>query len=296
MNPNRRDFIAFSAAALATPLVKPAAAIEPIRRAGGPHMRLSLAGYSFRQKLDLKKPTWTYFDFIDFAAAQQIDAVEFTEYFFDGTSPEYLAKLKLNCTRLGLDVNGTAIRNDFCLKDAEALKKQMDHVNAWTERTVALGGKTMRIFAGTMPKGDREEDARRRAVECIEKCCEYSKKVGVYLALENHHGIVASADQMLSIVTAVRSDYFGVNLDTGNFSTKDPYADLTRVAPYAVTVQVKTEVKPEGKPAEEADLPRKIKMLRDANYRGYVVLEYEAKEDATTAVPKYLKELRKLIG
>ena len=45
-----------------------------------------------------------------------------------------------------------------------------------------------------------------------------------------------------------------------------------------------------------ADFGRFVKILKKANYRGYVVLEYEAKEDPFVAVPRYLKELRKLIG
>jgi|TARA_B110000495_G_C22751826_1_gene440475 hypothetical protein len=45
-----------------------------------------------------------------------------------------------------------------------------------------------------------------------------------------------------------------------------------------------------------ADISRLIGILKKANYRGYVVLEYEAKEDPFTAVPRYLKELRQLIG
>ena len=52
-------------------------------------------------------------DFIDFAAAQDIDAVEFTAYYFPETTPAFLAGLKSRCTRLGLDVSGTAVGNDF---------------------------------------------------------------------------------------------------------------------------------------------------------------------------------------
>ena len=59
-------------------------------------MKLSIAAYSFRQWLDLKKkpkPDMTLFDLIDFAAAQEIDAVELTAYYFAETSPKYLAEL-----------------------------------------------------------------------------------------------------------------------------------------------------------------------------------------------------------
>jgi len=47
---------------------------------------------------------------------------------------------------------------------------------------------------------------------------------------------------------------------------------------------------------EEADLAKLMKMLRDVNYQGYVALEYEAKEDPKTAVPRYVKELKKYMG
>ena len=77
------------------------------RPAGKPWLRLSLAAYSFRQALDLKKKkaTMTLFDFIDFAATLPLEAVELTSYYFAETSDSYLAKLKSHCTRLGLDVN-----------------------------------------------------------------------------------------------------------------------------------------------------------------------------------------------
>ena len=72
-------------------------AIEPIRRVGRPHLRLSLAAYSFRQFLELRKkpaPTMTLDDFIDLAAELPLDAVELTAYYFPQTTPRYLAGLK----------------------------------------------------------------------------------------------------------------------------------------------------------------------------------------------------------
>jgi sugar phosphate isomerase/epimerase len=272
-------------------------AIEPIRRHDRPHLRLSLAGYSFRQALNLnqKPPTMTYDGFIDLAATLPFDAVELTEYYFAQTTNPYLAGLKGRCTRQGLDVSGTAIRNDFCVTDGTRLKQQIDHVKRWVEHTSRLGGRTVRIFAGTVARDDKEERARRQCVEAIQEASEYAGQFGIYLALENHGGITATSDQMLAIVRAVKSNWFGVNLDTGNFRTKNPYADLERLAPYAIVVQIKTEIHREGQQkAEEADLKRKIQILRAANFRGYVVLEYEAAEDAKTAVPRYARQLREM--
>ena len=274
-------------------------AIEPIARTGKAKMRLGLAAYSFRQWLDLKKkkePGMTLADFIDFAAEQDIDAVELTQYYFAETTPQYLAGLKARCTRLGLDVSGTAVGNNFCTPDADKLKAEIASVKAWVEHTSRLGGKTIRIFAGSVAKGDSEEKARERCVAAIQEACDHAARYGIFLALENHGGITSTPDQLLAIVKAVKHDAFGVNLDSGNFRTVDPYADLEKIAPYAVIAQLKTEVSPTGKGTQEADLKRLVDILRHANYRGYLVLEYEAKEDARSAVPRHLATLKKLLA
>ncbi|MFN4259429.1 MAG: sugar phosphate isomerase/epimerase family protein [Gemmataceae bacterium] len=272
--------------------------IEPIARTGPPHFRLGLAAYSFRKYLALNlkpQPPMTLDDFVEFAAAIQLDAVELTAYYFADTSSAYLARLKRKCTQLGLDVSGTAVGNDFCVPDAAQHKEQMAMVKSWIERTSLLGGKTIRIFAGRVAKGDTEEKARVRCVAAIQEACDHAAQYGVILALENHGGITATPDQMLAIVQAVKHDHFGVNLDSGNFHTADPYADLERIAPYAVVAQLKTEIQRAGQPKEEADLKRLLDILRKVHYRGYVVLEYEAAEEPKVAVPKYVKILRELI-
>ena len=293
MRISRRRFLVASAALATVPAVK---GIEPIKRTGKPHLRLSIAAYSFRQYLDLKKPTMTLDDFAELAAKLELDAIEPTAYYFGDTSLAYMAKLKAHCTRLGLDISGTAVGNDFCHTEAEKQKGQLKYVKDWTERASVMGAKTVRIFAGSVKKGDSEQKAIPRCVEAIEECCEHAAKYGVLLALENHGGITSTAEQMLGLIKAVKHDHFGVNLDTGNFHTEDPYADLAKIAPYAVTVQIKTEIKRAGKALEEADLDRKIGILRTANYRGYVALEYEAKEDPKAAVPRAVAALRKLMG
>jgi sugar phosphate isomerase/epimerase len=273
-------------------------AIEPIRRTGPSHIRLSIAAYSYRKYLALNarpKPTMSLDEFVETAAKMGLDAVEPTAYYFPETTPAYLAHLKGKCTRLGLDVSGTAISNNFCLPDAAKLKEQIAHVKRWVEHTSRLGGKTIRIFAGNVAKGETEEKARARCIEAIEEACDFAGQFGIYLALENHGGITETCAQMLAVVQGVKHDWFGVNWDTGNFHSADPYADLARLAPYAVVVQIKTEVHP-NKKTEEADLKRLVDMLRSAGYRGYVALEYEAEEEPKTAIPRHIAALQKMMG
>jgi len=297
---NRRHFVlgSLASAGVVAANAGTSEAIDPIRRQGRSMFKLGLAAYSFRQVLDIRrKPqTMTLDGFIDLAASMPFDGVELTEYYFTETTTRYLASLKGRCTRLGLDVSGTAIRSDFCVNNATRLKEEVDHAKRWIEHTSRLGGRTMRIFGGTVARGDTEERARRQCIDAMQEVSDFAGGFGVYCALENHGGITGTSEQMLALVRAVKSDWFGVNLDTGNFRTKNPYEDLERLTPYAVVVQMKTEITREGMKAEEADLKRKFQMLRTANYRGYVVLEYEAAEDAKTAVPRYARAMRELCG
>src|SRR5262249_26161759 len=192
-------------------------------------------------------------------------------YYFAKTDNDYLDSLKARCARHKLVVSGTAVGNDFCHTDKARLAQELKSVKDWTERTARLGGKTMRIFAGSVKKVDTEVNARQRAIDSIHEACAHAAKHKVILALENHGGITATAEQLLKIVKAVKSDWFGVNLDTGNFHTPDPYADLAKAAPYAVVCQVKTEVFPNGK-REDADFKKMTDILKKENFQGFVAL------------------------
>ena len=296
----RRQFFQTAVAGTGLTLgTQTASAIEPIQRNGKPLIKLSVAAYGYRKYLDLKikpKPSMTLEDFAEIAAGMNLGAIEPTAYYFADTSPEYLAKLKGKCTRLGLDISGTAIGNNFCHLDPQKLKEQQKYVRDWIERTARLGGKTVRIFAGKLDKGDTEEKARERVVGLIQESCDFAAKHGIILALENHGGIVATLDQMMALVKAVKHDWFGVNWDTGNFHTEDPYGDLAKLVPYAVVVQIKTEIQRAGKPKEEADLRKLLDMLRGVNFRGYVALEYEGSEEPKTAIPRHIATLQKLLA
>ncbi|MFL5245830.1 MAG: sugar phosphate isomerase/epimerase family protein [Gemmataceae bacterium] len=302
MTPTRRNFLHAACAAGVGVSVAPqlSRAIEPVHRTDKSHIRLSIAAYSYRQYLDLKakpKPTMTLDDFIETAAEMGLDAVELTQYYFPTTTTEYLAQLKGHSTRLGLDVSGTAVGNNFCRTDPAKHKEEIASVKKWVEHSSRLGAKTIRIFAGSVEKGDTEEQARARCIEAIQEACDFAAKFGIYLALENHGGITGNIEQMLAIVKAIRHDWFGVNWDTGNFVSADPYADLEVLAPYAVTVQIKSEIRRTGKKEkEDADLKRLIGILRSAHYRGYVALEYEAAEEPKIAIPRHIAALQKLMG
>ena len=297
MTISRRTFLnTTAAAAAASTLPSVAHSMDPVKRTGAPAMKLSIAAYSFRDSLAGAKKSMTLDDFVDLASTYDLEAIEPTSYYFpDPATPQYCRSLRRHAFLQGLAISGTAVRNTFTYAPGPQLDKEIDHVKRWVDLAAELHAPTIRIFAGDLQKGTRDEDARKWCVDAIQRACDHAATRGIILALENHGGIVTTPAQMLAIVREVKSDWFGVNLDTGNFRGADPYAELAQLAPYAVVVQVKAEVSVNGK-RQEADFARIIKLLRDVNYRGFVTLEYEAKEDARVAVPRHLQTLRKLIA
>lgn len=294
--PTRRGFLAAAAGTLAA-AGSPAVAAEPIRRAGKPRMRLGLAAYSYRDHLTGRaEPRMTLLEFVDAVAEMDCDAVELTEYYFRKpvTAAEVTA-LKRRCYLNGLDISGAPMRTTLTHPAGPERDRELAAVRAWVDWCALLGAPTIRVFAGDVRPDQTPEEAARCCIEALEEACAYAGEKGILLALENHGGIVAEPTGLLAIIKGVRSDWCGVNLDSGNFHTADPYADVALCAPYAVTAQVKTEVQRRGGPKEPADLPRIIGILRDTGYRGYVTLEYEAAEPALQAVPRTLRELRALL-
>lgn len=291
---SRRSFVS-KAIALggAVTLAGSAAAIEPIARNGEPKFKFSLAAYSYRDLLKAKEDKLSLSDFISDCAKFGLEGTELTSYYFpEPTTPEYLRSLSRQCFQLGLDISGTAIGNDFGHPHGEKRQAEIEKAKRWIENAAILGAPVIRIFAGHKKEGTTDAQSHSLMVSAIEECCDFAGKHGVHLALENHGGPTATAEGLLRFVKDVQSPWFGVNLDSGNFHSEDVYAEMAAVAPYALNAQIKVVVSGPDKEKKETDYKRVAKILRDAHYRGYVVLEFEEKGNPREECPKYLEKIR----
>ena len=301
-NISRRAFFKSSTAKTAAALAGAgwlknlANAVEPFQRAGDARFLLSVAAYSFR---DYFKPNASgkeinLFQFIDFCAEQGCQGVELTSYYFpQPVTEEFLLQIRRHCFLRGVEVSGTACGNNFALPKGQKLTEEIDLVKKWVDHAALMGAPHIRVFAGSAAKGLTDAEARKMCIGTLEEVSDYSGSKGIFLGLENHGGIVAKPEGLLEIVRAVKSPWLGINLDTGNFNTADPYADLAQCAPYAVNVQLKVSMRREGaNAAEPADFKRLFQILRDANYQGYVALEFEENEDPWKAIPPLVKKMK----
>jgi L-ribulose-5-phosphate 3-epimerase len=280
------------------------AASAPPRRPN----RIAVSTYSFwRFRDDSKLPIERC---IDLAAEMGFDGVEILHIQMERETNGYVQALKRRAFLNGLDLCGFSTHQGFVSPDEQVRRKNIEHTIRCIELAHALGIPTIRVNTGRWgttrsfdelmknrgiePRlaGYSDEDGFGWVTASLEECLPRAEKLGVVLGLENHWGLGRTAEGVLRIVTAIDSPWLKVTMDTGNF-LEDLYDQLEQLAPQTVYVQAKTYFGGGTWYTLEIDYDRVAALLRKQDYRGYVSLEFEGREDYRTALPKSLALLRK---
>lgn len=298
---DRRHFLATTGSTVALSAAS-AQGMKPIERKGPAKLDLSLAAYSLRGEMKWMKGRKTsgdllLSDFLDYCHEVGVSGAELTAYFFQSpVTTKEIAALRAKAKSLGIAISGGAIGNNFTADPgSEKAKAQLQYTRNWIDHYADLGAPVIRVFGGNPPRGMDESEAVKNIIANMNEALAYAARRKVKLAIENHD-FLTRIDRLVALLENFDSPWFGVNFDSGNLApTPDPYADLAKLIPYAINVQLKVQIPVNGK-KEKADLPRIIAMLQKAKYRGFVVLEYEDDEDPRAAIPAYLKTLRQAMG
>ena len=276
-----------------------------------PRIPLSVSTYSYWHFKTEKYPIEKV---IENAAALGFDGVEILHRQMEDESHAYVSKLKRLAFVNGLSLPMLSIHQDFVSPDPIERKKAIDHTKHCIDLALQLGIPCIRLNSGRWKTiksfdelmkvkgqeppltGYNEQDAYQWCIDSIGECLVTAEQAGVVLALENHWGLTTRVDGLLKIYKALSScPWMGLNLDTGNF-VGDPYSQIEQLAPYATIVQAKTYYGGGEWYTLDLDYERIAKILMKANFKGYVSLEMEGKENPDTAVAKSLQVLRKAFG
>jgi sugar phosphate isomerase/epimerase len=249
-------------------------------------IKIGCASYSYRDYL--KDGRMSYEDFIEESYRLGLDGVELTTYWFPSDEPSYLRKLKHLALRRGLPTSCVSIRTDFC--NADAAQKELAIKNVEGGLTIAreLGAPCLRVFSGKASEGETEAEATKRAVETLKLCAGYAGNKGVVMALENHHGITARADNVIKIINDVGSPWLRVNLDLGNYY-ESTYEEIAKTVPYTVNIHAKISCA-----QNKVDYRRIKEILETGGYNGFLSIEHEEKEDQKIGVARFAKFLLNL--
>jgi sugar phosphate isomerase/epimerase len=256
--------------------------------------KISLNAYSFNNLLNNKKTTLD--ELIEFCARENFDAIDMTGYYFPGypqvPTDEYIYHLKNKAHRLGVEISGTGIRNEFGDPDQSKREADILLVKKWIEVAAKLGAPVIRIFTAKMQTPGYTWDQQAAwIIEDIKTCAEHGKKFGVIVAVQNHNDFIKTAEQAIDIIKKVNSEWFGLVLDTGSFVTNEPYSEIAKTTQYAVNWQVKEKLNYNGK-TEDMDLAKLCGIIVNSSYRGYLPIETLSPGDAFQIVPPFLKLVR----
>ena len=264
-----------------------------------PKVKISLNAYSFNRPL--LAGDMTINDMLDFAAQTGFEGVDITGYYFRGypavPSDEYIYHVKRHAFKLGIEICGTGVRNDFTLPDASKRVAEKKHVKEWIEVASKLGAQTLRIFTGGRgaPDGYTWEQTADWIAADIRECAEYGRQHGVMLALQNHWDFLKTGDEVLNIFKKINSDWTGLMLDIGSYRSADPFAEIAQTIPLAITWQVKEEMFINNKPVR-TDLDRLKKIIDASAYRGYLPIETLGEGDPKQKIAFMFQEVKKRFG
>ena len=273
--------------------------------------RIAVSTYSFFTFADGSKLTMP--QCIDTAAEMGFDGVELLLVQMEDTSNGTLQKLKRQAFVNGLDLCGMSTHQGFVTPDTEVRKKNVDLTISQIEMAYKLGIPTIRVNTGRWGtsknfetlmdnkgieprlEGHTDEEGFKWVIDSFEQCLKKAEECGVVLGLENHWGLGRTAEGVLKIVNAIDSPWLRVTMDTGNFFERGD-EQLKMLAPEAVFVQAKTYFGGGVYYDLDLDYDQIAKICQAAEYKGYISLEFEGKEDPWTAVPKSLAMLRASFG
>ncbi|MDQ2863585.1 MAG: sugar phosphate isomerase/epimerase [Bacteroidota bacterium] len=261
------------------------------------HLKSSLNAYSFNAALS--DGSMDISGLLDFCASAGFDGVDITGYYFKGypemPPDDYLFAIKRKAFRLGLEISGTGVRNDFTIADKAKRALEVILVKNWIEVAAKIGAPVIRIFTGNEKnEGVPREEVTDWMLRDIQTCVEYGKERGVVVAIQNHNDFIQTASQVVNIIEAINSEWLGLILDIGSFRQLNLYEEINRAIKYAVSWQIKEKVFINGQEVV-TDINKVVNIIKAFGYRGYLPIETLGEGDPKTKVTALLAKLQQAI-
>ncbi len=278
---DRRKFVQLAAAAI------PVAALPHLRLGchapADPLFRISLAEWSLHRALGRGDLTNLEFPL---AARREygIEAVEYVNTFFMERAEDraYLAELQARC-------DGEGVRSLLIMCDrlgrigAPDGGERMRAVEAhypWVEAAKVLGCHSIRVNAASAGSPEQQRDL---AADGLRRLAEYAAGREINVLVENHGGLSSNGGWLASVMRVVDHPRCGTLPDFGNFRMAegewyDRYRGVAELMPFAKAVSAKShDFDAEGN-ERHTDYARMLRIVLDADYRGWVGIEYEGAE------------------
>jgi L-ribulose-5-phosphate 3-epimerase len=291
---NRREFVASLAAAGIGSSMAFASQKKEL-------FEISLAQWSLHKAIFGKK-----MDAGDFPKVTKeefgINAVEYVNQFYKDKKKDdgYVKELRKKCDDLNVKSVLIMCDGEGQLGDADEKKRKLAVENhyRWVEWAKTLGCHSIRVNAGS--SGSYEEQMNR-ASDGLRMLSEWAGKMQINVIVENHGGLSSNGAWLAATIKKVGHPGCGTLPDFGNFRVSkdeeyDRYKGVLELMPYAKGVSAKTHDFDAKGNETKTDYRKMMKIVMDANYHGFVGIEYEGSKlseaDGIRATKKLLETVR----
>jgi len=240
---------------------------------------ISLAQWSLHRTI--RKGELTTLDFPALAKSRfGIHAVEYVNQFFIDK-----AKDKKFFKELKQRTDDQGVKNVLIMIDAEGELGNLDHPARhqavenhykWIEAANSLGCHAIRVNAAG--KGSREE-VSKAAIEGLHELSVFAKDFDINVIVENHGGYSSEGNWIAGVMNEVGLDNCGTLPDFGNFYEYDKYQGVKDMMPFAKGVSAKSNNFDQEGNESAIDYNKMLQIVKNANYHGYIGIEYEGPDE-----------------
>lgn len=224
---------------------------------------------------------------------------------FDPAAPSskrYLEKLADKIASTGIKavhISNNAPRNIADLNE-ESRREGIRVAKLWLDAAKMIGVRSMRVNTGgpqiipvSVIKGGYPQNMEivpylKNAIESFKEMADYGEKTDVKVTIENHWGLAADPMNIKIILNEVNSPYCEASPDFCNWEHEYMlYNGLEVLIPLAKSMcHAKRWTR-----FPDVDISRCVQVLNDAEYKGYISVEYEAGGDPVAGTLKLLDDV-----
>ena len=282
-------------------------------------MKIGVSNYSFMQYIRAGK--LDNLSVIAQAAEMGFEAIEYIGLPGEDAAERFALaeQIKQEAARCGLDVSSYVVGGNLLQESAEAQQAEVERLKGELDIAKVLGVAVFRFdVLYKLPQGRSFGSVLSEVAPAIRQIAEYGKTLGIRVTIENHGLAFQDYDRIERTVEAVEHENFGLLIDIGNFlcADQDNVQCVSRLAHLAYHVHLKdfekldfySEASKENAFCTrgcnylrgtavgygEARSEQCLKILKNAGFDGYVIIEFEGPKDCVDEIAKGLSFYRSI--
>lgn len=281
--------------------LSPYALGNPMDDSKEPWFEISLAQWSLHKLLFANE--MTNLDFAKEAKEMGFDAIEYVNAFFKDKADDeqYLDQLNSLANDQGVKQLLIMCDGEGNLGDADvkARKQAVENHHKWVRAAKKLGCHSIRVNAAS---SGAFEEQQKLAADGLRSLTEFAEPHGINVIVENHGGYSSNGQWLAGVMKLVDHPMCGTLPDFGNFCMDwsrsdqpeawyDRYQGVQELMPYAKAVSAKSHDFNKQGEETKTDYLKMLKIVKDADYTGWIGVEFEGSNVSPREGSRLTKEL-----